>query len=163
MSNTIVRIALVNMLLAGIFVALITLQVGSAVTAAIVLGGLALLVNAVFLMSPRSNPNPVAPAEATGKSTGTGSEPMARTLSSAEAARLPQPRKQKVEEPHEMPPWLRVKDNIVMTWEGKHHVAPIKGEDPFEVAQRLHARLRAVRHAQPDAKVDDAAVGSSHS
>lgn len=163
MSNTIVRIALVNMLLAGIFVALMTFQVGSTVTAAIVLGGLALLVNAVFLMSPRSRSNPVAPAESTGKTTVSGPEPMARTLSAAEAARLPQPRKLKVEEPHEMPPWLRVKDNIVMTWEGKHHVAPIKGEDPFEVAQRLHARLRAVGQAQPDAKVDSAAVGTSRS
>ena len=86
---------------------------------------------------------------------------MARTLSAAEAARLPRPHKQKVEEPHEMPPWLRVKDNILMTWEGKPHVAPLKGEDPFEVAQRLHARLRAVTHARSVAKADAVAVGTS--
>lgn len=41
-----------------------------------------------------------------------------------------------------MPPWLRMKGNIVMTWNGKHHVAPINGDDPFEVAQRLYERLR---------------------
>jgi hypothetical protein len=161
MSNTIVRIALVNILLAGIFVAVITLQSGSVVSAAIVLGGLALLINGVFLMGTRSIPNPGSTAEGTGKSTGSGSVPMARTLSAAEAARLPLPRKQRVEEPHEMPPWLRVKDNIVMTWQGKHHVAPIKGEDPFEVAQRLHARLRAAQQAQAVAKADGAVVGTS--
>ena len=64
--------------------------------------------------------------------------------------------------PHEIPPWLRVKDNIVMTWEGKHHVEPIKGGDPFEVAQRLHERLRAVTRAQAAAKADAAAVGTGH-
>jgi len=58
---------------------------------------------------------------------------------------------------HEMPPWLRVKDNIVLTWEGKHHVEPIKGGDPFEVARRLHERLRSVMHAQYAAKADAAA------
>ncbi len=163
MSNTIVRIALVNMLLAGIFVAVITLQLGSVALATVVLGGLALLINAVFLMSGKSGPNAVTSADTADKSMGTGSAPMARTLSAAEAARLPQPRKPRVEEPHEMPPWLRVKDNIVMTWEGKHHVAPIKGEDPFEVAKRLHARLRAVRQAQAAAKVEAAAVGTSRS
>ena len=56
MSNTIVRIALVNMLLAGIFVAVITLQFGSVVPAVMVLGALALLINAVFLMSNKSTP-----------------------------------------------------------------------------------------------------------
>lgn len=151
------------MLLAGIFVAVITLQFGSVVPAAMVLGALALLINAAFLTSNKSTPTRATAPEAVDKTTGSGSAPMARTLSAAEAARLPQPRNQKVEGSHEMPPWLRVKDNIVMTWEGKHHVAPIKGKDPFEVAQRLHARLRAVRHAQPDAKVDDAAAGSSRS
>ena len=163
MSNTIVRIALVNMLLAGIFVAVITLELGSVTLAAVVLGALALLINAVFLMSSKSVPNPVTKAETMDQSVATGSAPMARTLSAAEAAKLPLPRKQKAEEPHEMPPWLRVKDNIVMTWEGKHHVAPIRGEDPFEVAQRLHARLRAVGQTEA-AKVDAAAaVGTSRS
>jgi len=160
MSNTIVRIALVNMLLAVIFVAVTTLQVGSVVTAAIVLGALALLINAVFLMGSKAVPKPAAAPQAADK---TGSAPMARTLSAAEAARLPQPSKQKVEDPHEMPPWLRVKDNIVMTWEGKHHVAPIRGEDPFEVAQRLHARLRAVAQAEPVAKTEAVAAGTSQS
>ena len=150
------------MLLAGIFVAVITLQFGSVVPAAMVLGALALLINAAFLTSNKSTPTRATAPEAVDKSTGSGSAPMARTLSAAEAARLPQPHKQKVEGPHEMPPWLRVKDNIVMTWEGKHHVAPIRGEDPFEVAQRLHARLRAVTQAQSVVKADAAAVGTGN-
>ena len=102
MSNTIVRIALVNMLLAGIFVAVIALQLGSVALTTVVLGGLALLINAIFLMGARSGPNSVTTAEATDQSMGTGSAPMARTLSAAEAARLPLPRKPRVEEPHEM-------------------------------------------------------------
>lgn len=151
------------MLLAGIFVAVIALQLGSIALTTVVLGGLALLINGIFLLRARSGPKSVTPAAATDPLMGTGLAPMARTLSAAEAARLPQPRKSRVEEPHEMPPWLRVKDNIVMTWEGKHHVAPLKGEDPFEVAQRLHARLRAVRQTQATANVDAAAVGTSRS
>lgn len=63
---------------------------------------------------------------------------------------------------HEMPPWLRVKDNIVMAWESKHHIEPIRGRDTFEVAQRLHVRLRVVTHAQAAAKADAAAVGTCH-
>jgi|GEM_PF-3190177 len=163
MSNTIVRIALVNMLLAGIYVAIITLQLGSVSPAAMVLGGLALLINAFFLMRSRPKNGSVHKAGTTDASTVSGTAPMGRTISAAEAAKLPQPRKQKAAEPHELPPWLRVKDNIVMTWEGKHHVAPINGEDPFKAAQRLHVRLLAALQAKEAKQVDKPAVRTTGS
>lgn len=143
MSNIIVRIALVNILLAGIYVAVLTLQLGSVSLAAMVLAGAALLINVVFLRSSITGKNAIGRAEARDPSTGPAIASLAGTITAAEAAKLPQEScKQKEAEPYELPPWLRVKDNIVMTWEGKHHVAPINGEDPFEAAQRLYAQLR---------------------
>ncbi len=46
----------------------------------------------------------------------------------------------------ELPPWLVVGDRVVMRWRDWHHVAPIGGDDPMAVAERLFNRLRAVSH-----------------
>lgn len=151
------------MLLAGVYVAVITLQLGSASLAAMLLGGLALLINAFSLVRSRSRSGSAHKAGSADPSTMSGLTPMGRTISAAEAARLPLTQKQKAAEPHELPPWLRVKDNIVMTWEGKHHVAPINGEDPFEAAQRLHARLLAVRDGRETRKIENPAVRTTGS
>ncbi len=46
----------------------------------------------------------------------------------------------------ELPPWLVIKNRVVMRWAGRHHVARIGEEDPFETAQRLFERLKARTH-----------------
>ena len=164
MSNVIVRIALVNLLLAGIYVAVLTLELGSVSIAAMVLAAVAVLINVVFLRSSITGKNASGRTDARDASTGPAIAPLARTLTAAEAAKLQQePRKRKQAEPHELPPWLRVKDNIVMTWEGKHHVAPINGEDPFEAAQRLHAQLRSGGQAQAASRPDTPTVRTTES
>lgn len=42
----------------------------------------------------------------------------------------------------DLPPWLVVGDRVVMRWRDWHHVAPIDGDDPVAVAERLFSRLR---------------------
>ena len=45
--------------------------------------------------------------------------------------------------PPELPPWVVIRDRVVMRWRDWHHVADIGDDDPFEVAQRLFRRLQA--------------------
>ena len=43
--------------------------------------------------------------------------------------------------PKELPPWLVVGNRVVMRWGGRHHVARVGDEDPFEAAKKMYERL----------------------
>lgn len=146
MSNPVVRIATVNILLACLFALLVYLELPYFPFAAGVLAAVAILTNAVMLMRRGPEPTghrpetrpvvPPVPQEPTAS--------LGRVRPATDAERRPPKPANRHDEAAvgEMPPWLRMKGNIVMTWNGKHHVAPINGDDPFEVAQRLYERLR---------------------
>ena len=149
MSNPVVRIAIFNILLAGCFAGLVSFQVPYLPDSAVVLTCIAILLNGVALLVVLRNrpggsrPVPPATSPKTDGDVAEGALGKVRPATAGER-RPPRPanRHQDAQAPGEMPPWLRMKGNIVMTWNGKHHVAPINGDDPFEVAQRLYERLR---------------------
>jgi len=153
MNKTVVRIALVNIVFAVLFAALVKSEIGSVPIVASALVALALVLNGLLMLrcrrgsaeSPNHHSgNPGGPAQRGPDQTGT--PPLGRpVVATSEQLQPPKPanvREGSALKAGEMPPWLRVKGNIVMTWEGKHHVAPINDDDPFEVAQRLYERLR---------------------
>jgi hypothetical protein len=153
MSNPIVRIALANLALAAIFGSLIAMEKPWFPTSASVLIGIAVLVNVVALLGLRrkTTVKPTEPPSSQVDHTPPVAQgPLGRVRAPTGAERRP-PRpanRHTNEAPQgEMPPWLRMKGNIVMTWNGKHHVAPINGDDPFEVAQRLFEKLK---RAEPE-------------
>jgi len=126
---------------------------------AAVLIGVAVLVNLVALFSVRrkTTVTPTEPPASLADQTSPvaeGSLGRVRAPTGAER-KPPRPANRHTDDAPqgEMPPWLRMKGNIVMTWNGKHHVAPINGDDPFEVAQRLYEKLK---RAEPEESAGDA-------
>ncbi len=164
MSNPIVRIALVNLSLAFVFAGLFSLELPYFSWAAGALVAVAVLVNVTALISLRRSkksnpPEPMVSAPASRLEIKEGSLGRTRATTGSER-RPPKPANRYHDESAmgEMPPWLRMKGNIVMTWNGKHHVAPVNGDDPFEMAQRLYERLRT---APPETEANSAAPASA--
>lgn len=148
MSNPIVRIALVNIILALAFAGLVFLELPYFPATTAVLVTVSVLVNAIAVLTLRGarrtrQPDPPARAPLPSADVVAGSLGRVRAATPADR-KPPRPANRHDEETPsgEMPPWLRMKGNIVITWNGKHHVAPVNGDDPFEVAQRLYERLR---------------------
>lgn len=142
-----------NVVLTAIFAALVAMEKPWFPTSAAVLTGIAVLINLIALFIERRK-TPVKPTEPPSPLKGQAPRVAEGSLDRAHApavleTKAPLPANHPTDEaPHgEIPPWLRLKGNIVMNWHGKYHVAPINGDDPFEVAQRLYARLNNVEPA----------------
>lgn len=146
MSNPVVRIATVNIVLAGVFALLVYFELSYFPVTAGGLAAIATLTNVILLLRRRRQPTGKRPGPGDATESGADSSPasLGRVRSATEAERRP-PRpagRHESDVSGEMPSWLRMKGNIVMNWNGKHHVAPINGDDPFDVAQRLYEHLR---------------------
>lgn len=168
MSNPIVRIALVNIILAVAFAGLVAIEMPFFPATPGVLVAIAVLINAVALFTLRRSsrtrqPEPPAQAPLPAADGTEGSLGRVRATTPGER-KPPRPANRHNEETPagEMPPWLRMKGNIVMTWNGKHHVAPINGDDPFEVAQRLYERLRRAEAGDKAGASEMSSSGSAH-
>ena len=45
--------------------------------------------------------------------------------------------------PQDLPPWLVIGDRVVMRWAGRHHVARVGEDGPFEAATKMYEQLRS--------------------